>query len=83
MKILLKQTSKFADFAVLFTETGPEIVQFVGKLDVENFDYLQLSESLRQLAIYTTCYITYKLIKLYTVTTVWFDSKKIKLQSHM
>ena len=80
MKILLKQNLEIEDFAVISTEG--EIQQFVGELNVENFNHLQLSESARQVAVYIAGYITHKLIK-HTVTTVLFDSKKIKLQAHI
>ena len=64
MKILLKQNLEIEDFAVFSTETEAEIQQFVGELNVENFDHFQLSESARQVAIYIAGYITHKLIKI-------------------
>ena len=64
MKILLKQNLEIEDFAVLSTETEAEIQQFVGEFNLENFDYLLLSESARQVAVYIAGYITHKLMKI-------------------
>ena len=49
---LLKQNLEIEDFAVLSTETEAEIQQFVGELNLENFNHLLLSEGARQGAVY-------------------------------
>ena len=60
---MLIQNFQIEDFAVLSTQTETNIQHFVGELNVENFDHLQLSVSIRQVAVYIVGYITYKPIR--------------------